>query len=176
MDCSNPGKIIVVIDQFEEIFGEKHKQNAAVSEDRAAFVHMLLEAASQRAVPVYVLLTMRSDFLGRCQEFNGLPEALNRSQFLVPRMNREELRLAIAGPARMFQVDFSSGLIDVLLNEIGNTQDQLPVLQHALAQTWDAWRSRDGKEPNGLDYELDYKPTGGIRGALNKHAGNCSDR
>ena len=49
-------------------------------------------------MPVYVVLTMRSDYLGDCARFAGLPEALNDSQFLVPRMTRQQLREAIEGP------------------------------------------------------------------------------
>ena len=45
----------------------------------------------QHDVPVYVVLTMRSDYLGDCAQFTGLPEALNDSQFLVPRMTRAQL-------------------------------------------------------------------------------------
>jgi hypothetical protein len=41
-------------------------------------------------------VTMRSDFLGDCAQFFGLPEAINKGQYLVPRMNREERRAAIA--------------------------------------------------------------------------------
>ena len=52
----------------------------------------------QKTHPIYVVLTMRSDFLGECVLFNGLPEALNEGQFLVPRMTRDERRAAIAGP------------------------------------------------------------------------------
>ena len=63
-----------------------------------AFVKLLLEASEQSDVPVYVVLTMRSDFIGDCMEYPGLPEALNNSQYLVPRMTRDELRSAIAGP------------------------------------------------------------------------------
>ena len=62
-----------------------------------AFVKLLLEATKQRALPVYVVLTMRSDFIGDCMRYPGLPEAVNEGQYLVPRMTRDELRSAITG-------------------------------------------------------------------------------
>ena len=59
---------------------------------------LLLAAAEQTDVPVYVVITMRSDFIGDCMEYPGLPEAINHGQYLVPRLSREELRQAIVGP------------------------------------------------------------------------------
>ena len=63
-----------------------------------AFVQLLLEAAAQTTVPIYVVLTMRSDFLGDCAQFHGLPEAINEGQYLVPRLTGNEIRAAITGP------------------------------------------------------------------------------
>ena len=59
---------------------------------------LLLEARAQADVPIHVVLTMRSDFLGDCAQFQGLPEAINDGQYLVPRLTREEIRAAITGP------------------------------------------------------------------------------
>ena len=55
---------------------------------------------SQSALPIYVVLTMRSDFIGDCMEYPGLPEAVNDGQYLVPRMTRDELRLGHHRPGR----------------------------------------------------------------------------
>jgi hypothetical protein len=41
---------------------------------------------------------MRSEFIGHCTEFPGLAEAANEGQYLIPRMTRDEVRLAITGP------------------------------------------------------------------------------
>ena len=49
-------------------------------------------------LPVYTVLTMRTDFLGDCDLFYGLPEAMNESRYLVPRLTRQQLRQAIEGP------------------------------------------------------------------------------
>ena len=59
----------------------------------------LLNAAGQTQLPIYVVLTMRSDFIGDCIEYPGLPDAVNNGQYLVPRMTRDQVRLAITGPA-----------------------------------------------------------------------------
>ena len=79
---------------------------------------------------------MRSDFIGDCTEYYRLPEALNESQYLVPRLTRSQLRLVIEGPAKLSQLKVDSALTSKLLNEIGKFQDGLPVLQHALLRMW----------------------------------------
>ena len=100
---------------------------------------LLLEATSQQDVPIYVVITMRSDFIGDCMEYHGLPEAINASQYLVPRMTRDELRAAITGPVAVGGGEIAPRLVLRLLNDVGDDQDQLPVLQHALMRTWDYW-------------------------------------
>ena len=90
---------------------------------------------------------MRSDFLGDCALFEGLPEAINQGLYLIPRLNREQTQEAIEGPARVFgaQVDPAlttcllndqEGLVHELSGQRGQT-DQLPVLQHVLMRIWD---------------------------------------
>ena len=78
---------------------------------------LLLEAAAQNEVPIYVALTMRSDFLGDCMEFPGLPEAVNTGLYLVPRMSRDNLRAAITGPVAVAGGEIAPRLVLRLLNE-----------------------------------------------------------
>ena len=92
-------KLLLIVDQFEELFRFSRSRRIRHSRDEAvAFVKLLLQAAQQTAVPIYIVLTMRSDFIGDCMMYPGLPEAINDGQYLVPRMTRDELRLAITGP------------------------------------------------------------------------------
>ena len=161
--------LLVVVDQFEELFRFQRSRDVADARGEAiAFVKVLLEAKHQTDVPVYVVLTMRSDFIDECVEYPGLPEALNAGQYLVPRMARDELRAAIMGPVAVAGAEIAPRLVWRLLNEVGSDQDQLPVLQHALMRTWDRWATRP--EPRGaLDLE-DYEDVGGMRDALSRHA------
>ena len=90
--------LLIVVDQFEELFRFRHScSNENFRDEAVAFVKLLLEATQQDELPIYVVLTMRSDFIGECMEYPGLPEAVNAGLFLVPRMTRDELRFAIAG-------------------------------------------------------------------------------
>ncbi|HEX8189885.1 MAG TPA: ATP-binding protein, partial [Pyrinomonadaceae bacterium] len=135
-------KLLVVIDQFEELFRFRAARAVAADDEASAFVKLLLEAARQREVPVYVVLTMRSDFLGDCSQFQGLPEAINDGQYLIPRMTRDERRFAIVGPVRVARARMTEPLVNRLLNDVGDNPDQLPILQHALMRTWDEWRRK----------------------------------
>jgi tetratricopeptide (TPR) repeat protein len=163
-------KLLVVVDQFEELFRFRAARAgaAATDDDAAAFVKLLLEAARQRELPVYVVLTMRSDFLGDCAQLQGLPEAINDGQYLIPRLTRDERRVAIVGPARVARGKMTEPLVNRLLNDVGDNPDQLPILQHALMRTWDYWlKHRSGSEPVGLEH---YLAVGTMSEALSLHA------
>ena len=127
--------LLLLVDQFEEIF--RFRQQGYSSEAEAdALVELLLATAAQRDVPVYVVLTMRSDFLGDCALFRGLPEAINTSQFLTPRLTRAQQRVAIEGPASVFGGTVEAALVNSLLNDMGPDPDQLPLMQHVLMRMW----------------------------------------
>ena len=159
--------LLVVVDQFEELFRFQQARTTPVREEAADFVALLLQLAGQMAAPVYLVLTMRSDFLGECDAFQGLPEAMNRSQYLVPRLTRQQRREAILGPIRLAGADITPRLMDRLLNESLDGGDDLPVLQHALMRTWSAWRQAGGV--GAIDLE-DYEASGTLRHALRRHA------
>ncbi len=132
----NEGNLLIVVDQFEEIFRFRHEQD---DQEADAFIAMLLETvrqADQRKLPIYVMLTMRSDYLGNCNQFSGLPEAISESQFLTPRPNRQQRHAAIVGPASMFGGEVEPALVNRLLNDMGDDPDQLPIMQHALMRMW----------------------------------------
>jgi PAS domain S-box-containing protein len=165
------GRLLVVIDQFEEIF--RYRAARADRGDQApAFIALLLEAAAQRELPIHVCITMRSDFFGDCSQFHGLPEAINDGQYLVPRMTRSERKAAIAGPMGVVGAEITPRLVQRLLNDIGDaTADQLPILQHALMRTFDFWQrqSPDVSDNPAMDL-AHYEAIGTVEKALNQHA------
>ncbi len=160
---------LVLIDQFEELFrfrSESGSEDAV--EESMAFVQLLLNAIQESEVPIYVALTMRSDFMGECSAFHGLTARINKSNYLVPRMKRDQKRIAIEGPVAVGGGAISPRLVKRLLDEVGDNQDQLPLLQHALMRTWDYWKeNRDEKEAIDIRH---YNAVGQIGGALSQHA------
>jgi tetratricopeptide (TPR) repeat protein len=162
-------KLLVVVDQFEELFRFREARPASsTGDDASAFVKLLLEASQQHEFSIYVVPTMRSDFLGDCAQFQGLPEAINDGQYLIPRMTRDERRFAITGPVGVTRGKITEPLVNRLMNDVGDNPDQLPILQHALMRTWDHWaRHRQNGEPIGLEH---YEAVGTMADALSEHA------
>jgi len=89
--ASKDHAVLVLIDQFEELFRfrrESSRSSAASKEastsddpaksteqerqrnESASFVELLLATSQQTDVPMYVVVTMRSDFLGACDDAN----------------------------------------------------------------------------------------------------------
>src|SRR5262249_39828991 len=94
--------------------------------EAAAFVELLLATARQTEAPMYVVITMRSDFLGDCDAFRNLPEAISRSQYLTPRMTRPQLAEAITRPLELpqFNASIDPTLVTRILNDVGTDPDQ----------------------------------------------------
>ncbi len=161
--------LLVVVDQFEELFRFKQASESGQRGDEAeAFVTLLLEAAKSETVSLYVVLTMRSDFLGDCSQFRDLPEAMNEGQYLVPRMTRAQREAAISGPVAVGGGQVAPRLVQQLLNDVGDNPDQLPILQHALMRTWDHWtQHHQDAEPIDIEH---YESIGGMNQALSFHA------
>jgi energy-coupling factor transporter ATP-binding protein EcfA2 len=158
----------LLVDQFEELFRFAMDQKDVAKKDEAIdFVNIMLELSQQLLIPFYVVITMRSDFIGDCAQFYGLPEAMNKSQYLVPRLNRIQLKMVIEGPAKLYGGKLDSALTSLLLNELGKVKDELPLLQHALMRIWD-YEEKVNKN-GALDLE-DYSKIGGIEKALSFHA------
>ena len=168
-----PGtNLLVVVDQFEELF--RFRQQGVDSEETAAaFVNLLLTAGEQAECPIYVTITMRSDYLGDCSEIPGLAEAVNEGEYLIPRLMRDQKRDAIEKPIGVGGAKIAPMLVQRLLNEVGDDPDQLPVLQHALMRMWDAW-SLGGDRNRPID-AADFEATGGLSAALSNHADEIYD-
>jgi WD40 repeat protein len=161
--------LLVIADQFEELFRvEQGAKNEALENSKAAFVKLLLEAADQRELAIYVVLTMRSDYLGDCAQFPDLPDAINEGQYLIPRMTRRERREAITGPVAVGGAEITPRLVNRLLNDMGDSPAQLPILQHALMRAWNEWKENHAEnEPIDLRH---YETIGGMARALSRHA------
>ena len=162
--------LLVLVDQFEEIF---RYRDARAGDAINAFVALLIASAQYAQRPIYVVITMRSDFLGECAQFTDLAEMINLGQFLTPRLTRDQCRQAIEEPARVYGGSVEDVLVTRLLNDIGGNPDQLPLLQHVLMRLWqDARASANGHPP--LLTLADYERLGGI-GESGPDAGTSTD-
>jgi len=161
--------LLIVVDQFEELFRFKSNQETEALERRAAaFVKLLIEAAKCDEVPIYIVITMRSDFLGHCARFRELPDLINEGLYLIPLMSRVQHREAIEGPVAVAGAHISPALVNRLLNDIGEDPEQLPIMQHALMRTWEHW-ANNHDEGQPLDLRQ-YEAVGSMAEALSLHA------
>ncbi|OLF11327.1 nSTAND1 domain-containing NTPase [Actinophytocola xanthii] len=164
---SVPGQLLLVVDQFEEVF----TSTGADLAEQEAFLRALAELSEPHDDALRVVAGMRADFYPDALHWPVLAAALQDNQVTVGPMTEEELCQAIVEPARRAGMDIESGLIDVLLRDLapagalGGRRDTgaLPLLSHALLATWEQGRrSRMSLE--------DYRATGGIDGAIAKTA------
>ena len=159
------GPQLLVVDHFEELFTLCRSEA-----ERKAFIDNVLAAAcpsepgsvdgecdTRQHVTVVVLL--RADFYAHCAPYPGLRDALERHQIFVGPMSAEELRRAVEEPARQGGWVFQPGLVDLLLQEIKDEPGGLPLLSHALLETWHRRRGRTMTLAG-------YRESGGVRGAI----------
>lgn len=161
--------VFFMIDQFEELFRlqEEIQEEDAINESQL-YVNLVLTAVHQREVPIYSAVTMRSDFIASCSVFPHLTDEINKSNYLVPQMSREQRKMVIEGPVAVGGGKISQRLVKRLLGDMGKNQDQLPILQHALMRTWDYWlENREEGEPMDLRH---YNAIGKVSQALSQHA------
>ncbi len=166
--------ILLLVDQFEELF--RYRINRSLSDaqnDALILVRLLVEAVNQSELPVYVVLTMRSDFIGECSHFQELTNLINKSNYLIPQMTRDDFRDAITGPVAVGGAEIEPSFVQELLNDVGDNPDQLPILQHAMMRTWNYWeKNTDQSKPLSI---ADYEAIGKMEKALSEHANEAYD-
>ena len=165
--------LLLVVDQFEEIFPFRDRRREGGGNEADLFISYLLSATQELAARVYIILTMRSDYLGECAKFHGLPEALNDGQYLVPRMTRSQLQEAIEKPLEAIvgtdgeAVQFHPGLVQKLLNDCDEEPDNLPLLQHLLRRLFEQWQKQGAQ---GQITPAMAQEVGELSNALNQDA------
>ena len=138
--------LCILVDQFEELFRFEKETSR---EEAELFVDLLMRSnvkavedacegakSEGQAAAVHVVVTMRSEFLGECARFNGLAAAINRTQYLVPRMERDALLRAIRRPAQLYNGEVSLDLAERLIADASGREDELPLIQHGLMLMW----------------------------------------
>ena len=162
--------MLLLVDQFEEIFRFAREVDAKAARE---FVELILAASEKKWANIYVVLTMRSDFLGDCIAYSGLPEAMNSSQFLTPRLTRLENKLAIECPISLYDATIRSDVVNRILNEMNSDdpKDQLSLMQHLLMRMWSIANNEHDLDTNSqLVLTMDdYDVAGGFKYALSNH-------
>ena len=152
------GRLLLVIDQFEELFTLCHDEDA-----RRRVIENLLYAATASEGRVVVLPVMRADFYHRCATYHHLASRFAEQQVLVGPMNEVELRRAIEWPAQRVGLRFEPGLVDAILADVAWQPGALPLLQHALLELWER------RHGHLLTLQA-YQASGGVQGAIAQRA------
>ncbi|MET7718771.1 hypothetical protein [Streptomyces sp. NPDC005407] len=147
------GDTVVVIDQFEETY-----TLCADLGERTQFLDLLL-AARKPDSRLRVVIAVRADFLGRCAEYRDLTDALQEATLLVGPMSPAELREAIVKPAAGAGLIVERALTARITDEVVDEPGGLPLMSHALLETW---RRRKGRALT----ETAYDAAGGLHGAI----------
>ncbi|WP_443073289.1 nSTAND1 domain-containing NTPase [Streptomyces sp. NBC_01451] len=143
----------VVVDQFEEVFTLCRDKA-----ERERFIELLL-AARDPDSRLNVLIAVRADFYTRCAEHRELADALRGAGLLVGPMTADELREAVVGPAQTVGLLVERELTARIVDEVLDRPGALPMLSHALLETWKRRRSR-------LLTLSAYEAAGGVGGAI----------
>ncbi|WP_338875566.1 hypothetical protein WBJ53_08100 [Spirosoma sp. SC4-14] len=166
VDWYRDTNLMIVIDQFEELF--RYQQTEINRVEVTSFINLILDASSRQDYEAYVVLTMRSDYLDDCTDYEGLTEAINHGYYLLPKMNKDEIRQAITTPIHVMGASISDALITRILRDIGDKADQLPILQHALMRTWNHWQLN--RTASNLIDIANYEAIGTMQKAITLHA------
>ncbi|MCJ0869988.1 helix-turn-helix domain-containing protein [Streptomyces sp. AP-93] len=136
LPADGDGDTWLIVDQFEELFTLCH--DAA---ERACFIDALLEAGDP-VRELRVVLGIRADFYARCLEHPRLAEAIRDASLPVGPMTPAELRQVITKPATAHALIVERALTETLVEEAGAQSGGLPMLSHALLETWRRRRGR----------------------------------
>ncbi|HEX5840787.1 MAG TPA: BTAD domain-containing putative transcriptional regulator, partial [Anaerolineales bacterium] len=145
---------VLVVDQFEELFTLCRDEF-----EREAFIDNLLNLVSPGQNKTTLIITLRADFYAHLAQYPELRDAVAKQQEYIGPMTTEELRRAIEEPARRGHWEFEPGLVDLILRDAGDEPGALPLLSHALLETW--------KRRAGHTLTLKgYADAGGVHGAI----------
>ncbi len=157
------GQLLLIVDQFEEIY-----TLCPEPEVRRSFLDRLLEAvearSDRRELSLVLVLTLRADFMGQALTHRPFADALQDADVKIGPMTREELGRAIENPARRQGVAFEAGLVERILDDVGDEPGNLPLLQFALTSLWER------QTAGSLLTHRAYEAIGRVEGALARYA------
>ncbi len=165
--------LCVLIDQFEELF--RHAKEKSHQEAELLIQLLCVLSSKENPAPhLFIILTMRSDYLGECARYEGFAETVNACQYLVPRLNDFALLRAIHEPAALYGGEIDTAVGDRLLLAAQYEEDALPILQHTLMRACARARVRhSAREPSGHGWIVtsgDLQAVESLHGALSTHA------
>ena len=164
---------ILFIDQFEEVFTLCKDET-----ERRDFIRAVTAEATITDRKTRVIITIRSDFIERCADYQEAATLINRdlaTTYFVKKLELKELLEAIEEPARKNGVSFEPGLVSQIVNDVEDQPGALPLLQFALKALWQDCIEKSTSEQRLLT-KTHYNEIGGVEGALNQQANFVYER
>ncbi|MFN7998033.1 MAG: SUMF1/EgtB/PvdO family nonheme iron enzyme [Bryobacteraceae bacterium] len=155
---------LLVLDQFEELF------TFAEYEQRRLFDALLAAALQDPECPLFVISTIRADFLDRLDQLPRLQSIYNSHcrRYFLPVISEQGLREIIEEPARLAGLDVHD-VTAAILNDARDEIGALPLVENALLRLW------QHREGNRLSAEW-YLRENGIAGMLRASADALLDQ
>jgi tetratricopeptide (TPR) repeat protein len=151
-------RVLIFVDQFEELY-------TLVQDDagRRKFADELITSSTLSHSKLTVAITLRGDFVGKAFAYRTLSDRLQGAQINLGPMTRQELTSVIRKPAEKLQLNFEAGLVERILDAVGDEPGNLPLLEFVLRELWE-------KRRGGLLLNESYDIMGELKGALAKKA------
>jgi energy-coupling factor transporter ATP-binding protein EcfA2 len=185
-------RLCLLVDQFEEIFRFERETSR---EETELFIDLLIGEIpaepetidelnpDSKPMPepdgrlgnLHIVITMRSEFLGECARFDRFAEAINRVQYLVPRLTRAGLMRAIRQPAQLYGGEVTAELSERLIAEVRGQLDELPLIQHGLMLFWHERTQTQPSERVVLDSAM-LDRASNLAQLLSNHADRVRDK
>lgn len=137
------------------------------------FFDTLINTLSRVDSRLFVIIALRSDYLGECSRYTGLARFVNGSNYLLPEPGSQSVREMIVDPVKYAGAEIDPELLEILIDEITVNHQPLSLLQHAMMRTWSHWKEHcdyDSKVGKGS-----YDYTGTIKNSVSIHANEIYD-
>ena len=144
----------VVVDQLEEV-----SSLCRDADERTRF----LDGLVQHTRTGWLVVVLRADHLVAVSTHRALAGLLEQGLHLMAPMGADDLRAAIEEPARLAGLTVEPGLVQLLVHEVTSNPGSLPMMSHALQETW---QRREGRTLTLAGYQA----TGGIQEAVARSA------
>ena len=165
-------QIVIVIDQFEEIFRFSHAAGRGTpGDDVTEFIDLIVNAVQKPDQGLYIILTLRSEYVSDCARYESLTNLMNSSSYLLPQISHELMGSVIEEPIKLSGGTVDRALVKLIISDLEDKPGQLPVLQHLMMRMWNHWsRLGDMSRPISIS---DYEAVGQLKGAISQHAGQA---
>lgn len=157
IQAKNSLPILLVIDQFEELYSPQYESKLNL------FLDLLIVLINLGSSNLKIVITLQAFFIEQASLYPNFGELLQKYQQLLIPLNEEELREVIINPSANLEVDFADGLVDEIVRDSQEIADNLPMLEFALTELWQ-------KQKSGIISYISYKELGGVSQSLTDHA------